>query len=370
VSGYRCYDSSLYSCEVNDAGQTVLCSNGDSACGSTCYDPTQFICETGELLCGYHKGAAIKACGGACYDTTSYACCGSSLYLINNIPSDCAALANASSGPGPLFCSAITQTPCDLGWCCNGECFDAQKYTCFDDQICPLGNEVCNGTCFDPNTQECCNNGLFAYGTSVCSEASATCCSCSCNAQIVALGPNLYTVASSAQCNSAFIGAHFPEALDCPSITGSCSGGSATCGVDCGSYPIWLNECEYDPTYSVCEGTTYICGGGNFTCSVNANGECPGPVSTVYESAYNTTQITPGSTPYEPVPADYAGEVCCWCSSASELEATSAPVPNLSYCNKEYLLQQDYFTAPDAVCQVWSPFKFYTEGLDCGLPES
>jgi hypothetical protein len=133
---------------------------------------------------------------------------------------------------------------------------------------------------------------------------------------------------------------------------------------------MFWDRCDQGPESYGCGGTNYICGGGNFSCSVSAHAECPLQTSDSYESGFNVTQVGPGSTQYEDVPADFAGEVCCWCSSASEGIATSAPVPNIANCNAGYLAENDYFSASDAVCSVWSRDLFSTPArLACGLPQ-
>jgi len=337
-SGYRCYNSHRYTCAANELGESVLCSLGFSACGTTCYNASQFTCETGELLCGNYGGRSIKACGAACYDPTLYGCCDNELYQVESIPSHCApSTGNISqflSGPGPLFCGASNIIPCQAGqWCCDGVCYDPTTQVCFDYQICPAGNLGCGYdpvACFDPNTQECCNNQVFAYGSSVCSEPSATCCSCLCDASpSVGVTPDNFTLSSADQCTNAYVTSEF--GMSCPDFLG------------------------YE---------------GNFGCAVSAQAECPFQGSSPYESGHNVTLVDFEGTQYEEVPADYAGEVCCWCGSVSEESATSAPVPNVASCNAAFLAANQYFTPSDAQCRIWSTSHFALDGLACGLPSN
>lgn len=43
------FDSSLYSCTVNEQGRSVLCPRGYGSCGNSCYSPSLYCCKNGGL---------------------------------------------------------------------------------------------------------------------------------------------------------------------------------------------------------------------------------------------------------------------------------------------------------------------------------
>jgi len=334
-----------------------LCGASDLCCsdinnGAVCYDPSSYDCVNGDKLCG--KGEGV--CAGACYDTTQYTC------------TEDGQLVQGTSTSNPLFCSPFNINPCQVGQaCCEGTCYDPNNFVCLNNTVCPNGNSICgNGdfTCYDVTASECCNGQLYAIGTSVCSEASAACCSCSCNSPFLTAS---FTVLEG-QCTNQYISSQYGE-LPCPGSGGGCTtGADNACNISCAPYQFIENFCGTPPPqYGVgCAGTHYICSGGPYTCTQEYNGECQ---ANAVPSGFTTTQYVEGTTSYGPIPAGYTGEVCCWC--ASQEIAYSSPVPSVANCTIEYLEAFEQQTYPGGECRVWSTFTPYTPtgpNTACGLP--
>jgi len=192
VTGYRCYDPTLYDC----VGGTVLCGKGEGACGTICYDKTGYHCSNGELeqgpapitspcntfstyasctqndpSCGWCSYYDESTRPGTCYNTTTQSCCdpyGDDCYnpiVCNNTDSccvpyyDCEYSGNLGCcGPTTKCCSARHETLC----CAEGTvcCSPNTLYV-----ACCQPTDICCGG--PPNDYEtwCCPNGTQCSST-------------------------------------------------------------------------------------------------------------------------------------------------------------------------------------------------------------
>eukprot|EP01119_Soliformovum_irregulare_P009516 TRINITY_DN228_c0_g1_i11.p1 TRINITY_DN228_c0_g1~~TRINITY_DN228_c0_g1_i11.p1 ORF type:complete len:329 (+),score=-1.86 TRINITY_DN228_c0_g1_i11:140-1126(+) len=267
----QAYDSSTYTCTINDRGQSVLCPKGYSSCGTACYNPSAYCCQNGELRQS-----------GQCSVTTS--------------------MSSRSTSVSP---STVPTNP----GTCNGQAYDPNLYSCpTNDQglpvLCPKGYGACGSACYSP-TAYCCQNGLRPAGqcssvtTSVTSTSPTTSVASTsttnpgtCNGQ--AYDPNLYTCATNDQgrpvlcpkgygaCGSA---CYSPSGYCCQNgalrPAGQCGSGATCAGV------------SYNPSTSYCctsipdRQTNTVCPIGQHCCSGILNGTNYYGPGSLYTGCYN-----------------------------------------------------------------------------------
>jgi len=340
------------SCSTTVCGASDQCCN-DAYHGPQCYNPSTSDCVGGAKLCGKGEGA----CGSTCFNQSSYMCTPSGELV-------------QGGSSGSLFCSPFIITPCGPGqYCCEDTCYNPTEFDCLNYFLCPKGFSICGDgqyQCYNPEESECCNNRIYAKGASLCSQQGTSCCSCSCAAPYTTSFPQeSFTVASADQCTSQFITSSFGP-LVCPGTGGGCTGESQ-CNVSCGNYQFIENFC-FGTEEGGCDGH-YLCTGGSFSCSISSSGDC---VVDVKNTGSSTTTTPSGTTSFEVVPADYEGEVCCWCATKSGEQAIDTPVPSVADCTPSFVAANVSFIFPDTECRVFSTFTPFTATgprIACGIPE-
>jgi beta-glucanase (GH16 family) len=149
VSGATCnnqaYDSSRYTCTLNEQGRQVLCQTGFSSCGNACFQSSQYCCWNGGLL-------------------------SKSLCPTQAMTTSTAATTTTTTTQAQAQTTAATSSPQSGGTTCNGQAFDPSRYSCtLNEQgrsvLCQSGYASCGNSCYSPSLY-CCKNGALAQKSS------------------------------------------------------------------------------------------------------------------------------------------------------------------------------------------------------------
>jgi beta-glucanase (GH16 family) len=137
------YDSSSYTCTINDQGNQVLCQNGYQSCGRACYSPQQYCCLSGALR-------PKSQCPANAVITTTAA--------------TTTAATTATTTTTTTTATANTN-PQSTSNTCNGQTYNTAIYSCTTNEqgrtvLCPAGQSSCGNSCYSP-TLYCCKNGAL-----------------------------------------------------------------------------------------------------------------------------------------------------------------------------------------------------------------
>jgi beta-glucanase (GH16 family) len=163
VSGATCnnqaYDSSLYTCTINDRGAQVLCQSGFSSCGSACYQSTQYCCSSGTLVPRASCPAVATTRTAATTSTTAATTSTTAATTSTTVATTSTTAATTSVN------QATTATTRQGTSTCNGQAFDTSLYSCTTNEqgrqvLCLAGFASCGNSCFSPSLYCCKNGGL------------------------------------------------------------------------------------------------------------------------------------------------------------------------------------------------------------------
>lgn len=158
------YDSSAYTCTINEAGKYQLCAIGQSSCGQACYNPATYCCSNGlqpksSAVCANANVVRTSTSTSASTSATSASSSSTRTSASSSTTQTSASSSTTRTSAATPATSAASSTP----GLCNGQSY-GQGYVCTINnlglyQLCsaatPLG---CSGACYNGNNY-CCKNG-------------------------------------------------------------------------------------------------------------------------------------------------------------------------------------------------------------------